>query len=265
MWLTCGFPDDDDVLAHHGASPVPTRTHPTVISSPIDVPAALVAVFAGTALGVVLGWWCREFAYSDSVNGVLANLGAPWVAVAFLAGAVTAHGRRSRPLDSARRHVVAGLAGALAGMVGLVVATIVYYGPARTGSFDFHGAALQTAFWTMVSVAAGIVFGAAGALWRGSAHDSVRAACLVGLGTVIAGEAGFLIAVGATDRDAFAPNVVLAVAAIGVVAPVLLGWRRLTPVCIALVAVLAVPATLATGALAVIALAVLRTLRTLPL
>lgn len=215
-------------------------------------------------IGIVLGWWCRSFAYSTSINGVLANLGAPWVVAAFIAGAIVSRSGASRTDGRVRPHVGAGFAGALAGIVCLVAATVVYYGPARTGSFDFHGAAVRTVFWTMVSVAAGAVFGAAGALWRVSSSDTVRATSLVGLGTVIAGEAGYLIAVGATGHDTFALNVVLVVAVAGMCIPLLLGRRRITPLCVALVPVLAVPATIAAGALAVAAVAIVRVLRALP-
>lgn len=257
-------PDDDGVLAHPHAGRRPSSLRTAAFRSAIDGPSLLMAVGVGSLIGIALGWWCRSFAYSNSINGVLANLGAPWVIAAFIAGAVRAGPDGSRSDGLARPHLAAGFAGALAGTIGLVVATIVYYGPARTGSFDFHGAAVRTVFWTMVSVAAGVVFGAAGALWRVSSSDTVRATSLVGLGTVIAGEAGYLIAVGATGHDTFALNVVLVVAVAGMCIPLLLGRRPITPLCVALVPVLAVPATVAAGVLAVVAVAIVRVLRALP-
>jgi len=188
---------------------MPTRMQPPVARSAIGAPSRFAAVAVGSVVGVGLGWWCRAFAGSNSISGVLANLGAPWVVAAFVTGAISiGHGQRA---GSTRSAVGAALAGALGGAACLVVATLVYYGPARTGSFDFHGAAARTAFWTTASVAVGLVFGAAGSLWRASPCGWVRAGCLVVLGTVIAGEAGFLTVAGATEYDAFTRDVLGAV------------------------------------------------------
>jgi len=94
-------------------------------------------------------------------------------------------------------------------------------------------------------------------------HDMISLTVAEGIGTVIAGEAGYLIAVGATGHDTFARNVVLVVAVAGMCIPLLLGRRRITALCVALVPVLAVPATVAAGVLAVIAVAIVRVLRVL--
>ena len=101
-----------------------------------------------------------------------------------------------------RRPVPEAIAGAIAGTVCLVVATLVYYGPARTGHFDFSGAVFRTVFWTAAGIAAGIVFGAAGAVWRSASSERLRSVCVVAFGSVVVGEAAFLMLAGATRYDA---------------------------------------------------------------
>jgi hypothetical protein len=192
--------DDGGMLPQLDASPSPTRRSVTAGSSS---ERALFAVGCGLAFGVLLGCWCRAFANTSSVNGVLADLAAPWVAAAFLSGVIVARppgepGRRiPRPTSAA-------FAGAIAGSVCLVVATIVYYGPARTGGLDFGGAALRTAFWTVAGIVAGVVFGVAGAVWRTASSSRLRAVCVVGFGAIVVGEVGFLVVAGTARYDALA-------------------------------------------------------------
>ena len=166
----------------------------------------LVAVGWGVAFGVLLGCWCRVFAHSSSVNGVLANLAAPWVAAAFLSGVIVAR-LPGEPERRVSRPTSAATAGAIAGTVCLVVATIVYYGPARTGGFDFSGAVVRTAFWVLAGIVAGIVVGAAGAVWRTASSPRLRAISVVGFGAIVVGEAGFLVVAGAAKYDALAITV----------------------------------------------------------
>lgn len=220
----------------------------------------LIAVGCGLAFGVLLGCWCRAFAYSSSVNGVLANLAAPWVAAAFVSGAVVA---RSPAASDRRapRPVIAGIVGAIAGTICLVVATVMYYGPARTGGFDFSGAVFRTTFWTVAGVVFGAVFGAAGALWRTASSPRLRAFSVVSFGAIVVSEVAFLVFVGATKYDAFALPVLLAVAVIGLAIPFLLGPAREAPRAAVWVVVLAVPIVVGGMAFLAIAVTVARVLR----
>jgi hypothetical protein len=192
---------------HGGMSPpldaAPSQPSAHSVGAGPRVERLLGAVAWGLAFGVLLGCWCRVFASSSSINGVLADLAAPWVAAAFLSGVMVAR----RPGESERRvsrPISAAIAGAIAGTVCLVVATIVYYGPARTGGFDFDGAVLRTAFWIVAGTVAGVVFGAAGAVWRSASSPRLRAVSVVGFGAIVAGEAGFLALAGAAKYDALA-------------------------------------------------------------
>ncbi|MEJ7722387.1 MAG: hypothetical protein WKF58_19020 [Ilumatobacteraceae bacterium] len=47
------------------------------------------AVGSAIVLGLVLGFWCRADSATSGVEGALADLGAPWIVTAFVAGAVT--------------------------------------------------------------------------------------------------------------------------------------------------------------------------------
>jgi hypothetical protein len=220
----------------------------------------LLAAGCGLAFGVLLGCWCRVFAHSSSVSGVLANLASPWVAAAFASGAVAAarpsgsEGRVARPVPEA-------IAGAIAGTICLVVATIVYYGPARTGGFDFSGAVFRTVFWTVAGVAAGVVFGAAGAVWRAASNPRLRAVCSVAFGAIVVGEAAFLVVAGATKYEAFAWPVLLAVAAVGLATPLLLGPADEAPKAVGWVVVLAVPVVFGGMVLVSVAMVIARALR----
>jgi len=220
----------------------------------------LLAVGCGLASGVLLGCWCRVFAHSSSVNGVLANLASPWVAAAFASGAVAAarprapEGRVARPIPEA-------IAGAVAGTICLVVATIVYYGPARTGGFDFSGAVFRTVFWTVAGIGAGALFGAAGAVWRAASNPRVRAVGSVAFGAIVVGEAAFLVVAGATKYDAFAWPVLLAVGAVGLAIPLLLGPADEAPKAVGWVVVLAVPVVLGGMVLVTVAMVIARALR----
>lgn len=186
------------------------------------------------------------FAASPSVNGALSDLGAPWIAAAFVAGAV---GGSLVPRQADDRLVgrarPAAIVGAITGATCLVVATIVYYGPARTGSLDVSGAGSSTAVWTGIGVSVGVAFGAIGALWRTARGMSVRLACLVAFGTALTAEAYFLIDIGAAGNESVARHVLDAVAIAGLAAPLLLGFRWQAVAGIALVAVLAAPGSLA--------------------
>lgn len=186
------------MLPQLDAAPTPGG-HPADARSVVSW--GVVAVACGVAFGVLLGSWCRAFADTSSVNGVLANLATPWVGAAFFLGVIVSR-QPGEPDRRVGRPVPAALAGAIAGTICLVVATIVYYGPARTGSLDFGGAVLRTAFWIVAGIVAGVVFGAAGAVFRTASSPRLRATCAVVLGAVVVGELGFVVLVGATNYDA---------------------------------------------------------------
>ena len=136
-----------------------------------------MALLAGIALGVA----GRLSDYLGPGAALLFALGGPWFIVAFAVGA------------TARRPVT----GAIGGGVALVVSVAVYYAlmlavERRTG----RGYAMSmTILWGAAAVPCGLLFGAAGALWRDRRED-LRAAGLALLGGALAGEALLLLARG---------------------------------------------------------------------
>ena len=173
---------------------------------------------------------------TGGVAGTLAELGAPWILAAFVAGALPMIAADRRP----RAQLGAGVVGALAGATSLVVATVVYYGPARTGRLDVPDARGVTAMWAIVGIAVGVVIGAAGALWRSAPNAAQAVGCLVVAGTAVAAEAYYLLDAG----DTGARSVLVVLAAVGIGLPLLAGRRWAAPVGMVLVAVLAVPGSL---------------------
>lgn len=239
-----------------GAAPATTGHAPPMLL------AWFAAIVAGVASGAVLGWWCRASVGGHSVAGVLAELGAPWIATAFAAGAlgrVMSSGRR--PSDGVSNAVGSAVAGALAGATCLVVATGVYYGPARTGRLDVVGAGSSVVVWSVVGAGVGVLFGALGALWWSSPTRRRAAVCLVAVGTAITGEAYYLLDSGVAS-DVLVRNVLVCVAVAGAAAPLLLGVRWHAVVGIGLVAVLALPVSLAAEVVSVGALDSIVHLRT---
>lgn len=208
------------------------------------IAAAALAVPLGGLVGVALGYWCRGAAGQRSPGGVLADLGAPWILAAFAAGALTmvlAGGRRRG--SGLGYQVGAGIAGAVAGATCLTAATIVYYGPARTGRLDVTGAGSATVVWTGVGIAVGVAFGALGAWWRSAPSRWAAAACLVAAGTAITAEAFYLLDAGAA-ADPLARHVVVLVAAAGIALPLLAGSPGPALAGALAVAVLALPGSL---------------------
>src|SRR6187397_1246086 len=57
----------------------------------------LAAPVVGGAVGVVLGYWCERVAGTGGVAGTLAELGAPWILAAFVAGALPMIAADRRP------------------------------------------------------------------------------------------------------------------------------------------------------------------------
>ena len=147
-------------------APVPTRTRTE------DAIASLVgraAVCTGL-LGLALGTWCRSFSEgSGGLVGIsLAQLGAPWVLVAFIAGVLVVEGRSADPAIERAAVALGGLAGAGT----MVVASFSYYGDASSPS---------AVFWAAVGLVVGGAAGLAGAAWRarpGSVVEVVAAGAL---------------------------------------------------------------------------------------
>lgn len=108
-------------------------------------------VFLGIALGLLA--WAADHVSSDSALPLAAGLGnlpSHWLAAAFLMGVVSRH----QPT------------GAIWAALGLAIAVVVYY-LAISVAGDRPGADLSGAAraWLLVAVAAGPVFGFAGATW----------------------------------------------------------------------------------------------------
>jgi hypothetical protein len=238
------------------SSPEPTAMYPVTADDteadrtrrPIGATRALLVWLAalpvGAVVGVVLGWWCRAYAGALSVNGVLADIGAPWIAAAFVAGAVAA--LAAVPLRRATTgafQLSAALAGSLAGATALVVATVVYYGPARTGHLDVSGAGTRTVVWTAIGIVVGVVCGGFGALWRAVSGPTGAAACLVVVGVAITSEAFYLLDAGASN-DRLVRSVLVGVAVVGIALPLLAGPRWQAVAGAVVVIALALPGSL---------------------
>jgi uncharacterized protein DUF6518 len=138
-------------------------------------------------------------------------LGAPWLAVAWVLGAI------------ARRPALGAVAGglALAGGTGAWYAFTVW----QLGRTALGYALPVSMAWAVAALAAGAVFGAAGALWRSGDRDEVRALGVAVLAACFLGEAVLLM----TTWDGRAARFVLTVELlVGVALPfVLLRGRAL--------------------------------------
>lgn len=291
------------ITSDHGRSVAASHTR----HAPPVILAWFAAIVAGVGSGAVLGWWCRATVGSHSIAGVLAELGAPWIATSFAAGALArvmsagrrprgtrqdsvgvstagwrpslrprsppaapaqpppplrvllrsrpceerprlaetrAHNPGVRPSDGVSTAVGSAVAGALAGAICLVVATGVYYGPARTGRLDVAGVGSSAAVWGVVGAGVGVLFGALGALWWSAPTRRQATVCLVAVGTAITAEAYYLLDSGVAS-DLLVRNVLVGVAITGAAVPLLLGVRWHAVAGIALVAVFALPVSLA--------------------
>ncbi len=114
-------------------------------------PAVLIALIAGTALGIVSV--LSDYALRNPW-AMVGNLAGSWVLVAFAVGALANRGSITR--------------GAGAGMLSLIVATLAYY----IGTSIARGLVRPdrlipgAAVWSAVGLIAGPAAGAAGAVWR---------------------------------------------------------------------------------------------------
>ena len=141
-----------------------------------------VALLAGIALGVT----GRVSDHLGPDAALLFALGGPWFVVAFAVGA------------AARSPV----AGAIGGAVALAVSVAVYY--ALMLAIERRGgqayAMSMTLLWGGAAVPCGVLFGAAGGLWRGR-RDDLRAAGLALLGGALGGEALLFLARGGASSS----------------------------------------------------------------
>jgi Family of unknown function (DUF6518) len=192
----------------------------------VPVISAAVALAGGVALGVA----ARASNYGGGDLTLLFVLGAPWLVVAFGAGA------------SARTPAV----GALAGAVALTVAVAVYYALMLRveGRASPHYALGMTVLWGAAGAAVGALFGAAGATLRKGSLS--RAVGFTVLGGALAGEAAFFLA----RRGIEAPGgaVLAGELVAGVLLVLVAAWPRRSRV-LALGATVAVAAGVDDGAL----------------
>ena len=162
----------------HDGSVATTAPAPTRTSAEDAIPRLVgrAAVCTGL-LGLALGLWCRSFSEgSGGPLGVgLAQLGAPWVLVAFAAGALVADERSADPVIERAAVALGGLAGAGT----MVVASFSYYGDASSPS---------AVFWAAVGLVVGGAAGLAGAAWRARPGSVVEATAAGALGLALVAE-----------------------------------------------------------------------------
>jgi hypothetical protein len=198
--------------------PAPPRAGRDAPSAAHVVFVAIATVVAAIALGVVgraaagAGLIAHAGPVAEPVSKLgpwIIALGAPWLAVAWILGAL------------ARRVVLGGLAGALAlvGGTGAWYAfTLWQLGRGALGYTVPVGLA-----WGIAALGAGAVFGAAGAIWRSGSTDLARAVGVSILAGCLIGEAMLLL----TQWDGRAARAVLAAELLaGLALPLLLLARR---------------------------------------
>ena len=134
---------------------------------------AVIAALGSIALGVLLGAAAQvgDLLVPPPLPWAFA-LGVPWLAVAWAAGALS--GRRAE--------------GALVGAIALTVATGTYYVLHLSQWDESLGFAAVIVGWAAASLAAGAVFGFAGAAWR-DGGPTVRVCAVALLAGAMAGEA----------------------------------------------------------------------------
>jgi hypothetical protein len=211
----------------HGERLTPARI--AVVALAALVAALVLGVAARLAAGAGLIAFAGPVAEPAGQLGrwVIA-LGAPWLAVAWALGAL------------ARRPAL----GAVAGAVALTGGTGAWYVLSVSTGASLHYALPVAVGWSAASVASGLAFGAAGALWRTGATVRTRALGLAVLAGCLIGEVALLV----TVWNGRAARAVLAVElAVGVASPFVLARRRGRELPLAL-AMTVVVALLAAGA-----------------
>lgn len=142
--------------------------------------STIVATVAAVLMGVALGAWCRVGDHLAEPVSSLANVGWPWLVIAFAIGAI------------ARRPV----AGAFLGAAALLVAVGTYYMAMWSADYGMSRSDIISIglpgfvrFWLILAVLAGPIFGAAGGLWRTST-GWMRPASVALLSGAVLGETG---------------------------------------------------------------------------
>lgn len=200
-------------MALTAEAPVPTRPHPGEVGQvrgrplpargrPRRLRWARVAYWTGTwaaalLAGVGLGVASR---LGDDLAGGwswVANVGGPWLVLAFVVGAA---GPSSRQAAARGAATMACAVGAYYAWIALV-----QHGAGR------HDLAAMAALWAVVGVASGAVFGAAGRSWRAGRRLGRLAGAAL-LSAALVGEAALLLPAG---QPAGARAVLLAELVIG--------------------------------------------------
>lgn len=175
----------------------------------------LLALIGIAALALGIGGRVAVHASADLPHGgsiealgrAFVALGAPWLVVAWAVGAIAADRLR----------------GAIAGGLALALGTAAWYWltVATAGRGTLPYAVPLTVLWGAVGLAAGGVFGLAGAVWR-RATGTLRAIGLAPAAGALAGEAVLL----SSQWSGRAAAVVLALEAAAAVALLVAGRRR---------------------------------------
>ena len=161
----------------HDGPMVTTALTPSRASAEVGILSLVGRAVVWTGLfGLALGISCRSFSEGSAgpVGISLAQLGAPWVLVAFAAGVLVAE-RSADPAIERAALVLGGLAGAGT----MVVASVSYYGDASSRS---------AVFWAAAGLVVGGAAGLAGAAWRARPGSVVGAMAAGALGLALVAE-----------------------------------------------------------------------------
>jgi hypothetical protein len=178
------------------------------------------AVLIALGFGVALGFLEQSLRHSSPPLPWLTALGVPWLATAFVVGALV-RGRRRAPIAAAAT---------------LVFAVITYYLVMRlTAGHTTTGYVLRVgAAWSVAAAAAGAGFGALGAAWRARARrETLATAAISG---AFAGEALLLLD---TWHSRAAQTVLAWELVVGMALPFVLSRRRRLARALALTAAVA--------------------------
>jgi hypothetical protein len=138
--------------------------------------ALLLALAIGVALGALIGVGARMARTMPADGPLVASLGAPWLVIAFAAGAL-AGGR--------------GMA-ALAGATTVVTGTLTYYALYALAGGGGRYALIMTVAWSGAGAAVAAGFGCAGSAWRRARAPLGRAATAGIVAGALVGEAVLL-------------------------------------------------------------------------
>jgi hypothetical protein len=140
-----------------------------------------LGIFAGFAIGV-LTWLADQ---QEGAVSWLGSLTAPWVLLAFLLGTLAGRFRT----------------GIVVSVIAMLIGVAAYYICMRVfaGGVNLDYFLSTTVLWLILAPLAGVVFGAAGNVWRDRRRRPASRGFAVGLpGGVIAGESAFFMATAVT-------------------------------------------------------------------